>query len=158
MHVYGSGMTRPKKTPEQISAVRQKASAARWHPDLAPPASPPPPHTGPLSTIADYDVALGSPRTWQDAKAREGVVAELIANERLRLDAEVYRGSLLTRERQAERERAYDDLVAESIALIPDAMAEQVPAEQRNDARRRGRELITEIRRRVAEGTGKARA
>lgn len=120
----------------------------RWHPDEGAKAKRRTkiPTDGPsvvLRTIEDYDKQLGLPENWQDAVKREALVAELLANE-------TKRGALMTREQVAERERAYDDLVMGALAAIPERMAELVPADVRNEARRIGRELIAEIRRGVA--------
>lgn len=157
-------MTRPRKSRAQRSASAKVGALARWHPAKAKKAAAataaarkPKPFDGPLDSIADYDDAVGKPETWQDAKARESLVGELLKNEQLRHDLEVNLGKLLTREQVAERDRLYDEQVLSALGKIPDAMAEHVDPERRNDARARGRELIAEIRRAIVAGVGPVR-
>lgn len=157
-------MARPRKTPAQRAAAAKIGALTRWHPKQAKQAAAaiadaraPRPLQGPLDSIADYDRVVGKPETWQDAKARESLIGELLSNEKLRHDLAVHRGRLLTREQVAERDRQYDEMVLASLGKIPDAMAEQVDPERRNEARARGRELIAEIRRAIVAGVGPVR-
>ncbi len=152
------------KTPEQ-RANKSRAGRAgndvRWgsgggeddEPIVIAPSLP----TDRPATLKDYDELIGRPIGWVDAIKREQVQGEILANERLVEEAKQRRGKLFTREQVEEREREHDEIVMAALARLPEFASGLVSAELKDDARKKGRALISEIRSAVADETKKRR-
>lgn len=110
------------------------------------------------ATLQDYDRLLGRPVSWTDAIKREQVQGEIIANEERADEARQRRGKLFTREQVEAREREYDEIVMAALSRLPEFASSLVTADQKEDARKKGRALISEIRTAVADETKKRRA
>ena len=135
----------PHADPAERSRIAKEAVAAREKRRNAP--APPP--TDPalqLDSIADYDRLLGRPANWGDAKRREEVQGEIIANERRRDDAALARGKLFSREQVLARDEKRDAAVLEHLQEITEAMVKLLPLEAQPDGRRKAQEVLAAFR------------
>lgn len=149
-------MGRPRKSPEQKTAQARDAAFRRWHPGVEPPAAfvnqpvMDADESIDLPGHCSYDRVVCRPVTYQDAVQREKAIAEELANEERKEQAEIRRGKLYTRDQVAERERTRDEVILGRLSGLSDFVASLVPIDQREAARAKANAWIAETREAVA--------
>jgi len=103
------------------------------------------------ATLADYSKILGRPVSWTDAKKREEVAGEILANEVKADEARIRRGKLFTRDQVAERDRAQDARVLEHLTTIYELLQTVVTPDKRGAAQDAAKAWIADIRTKLAQ-------
>jgi hypothetical protein len=117
-----------------------------------------------LHTLKDHDRRLGLPVSWGDSIKRQQVIGEQLANEEKRIiidgrriEADKIRAKLFTREQVEDRERQHSEIIFQQFSKMAEFVASLVPAEMKEDARKKAKSFVSEVREAVANAVKAAR-
>lgn len=102
-----------------------------------------------LPGLCAYDAVVGRPVTYQDAVQREKAIAAELENVKLREDAEIRRGTLLTLEKVEEIQERDDTIILGHLDSFVQFVGSMMPPERITEARSKAAGWLDEIRAKI---------